>query len=518
MYQSFQKKLLLQYPLIWNTKFVPMLIFGFFLHLVFFGLGYIDGTIDFSDKNNIQIEVASTFFGLVIVILVFIIWLVFYFKNNALKSFYRKSKYSLFYEFFQILVICTLLVTFYIPFTIGKQFHQASYYSLEETQKRCKTIASADIFIDGNFRQTSIDSLASGLIDSLGNLTEKAKRYERNYNYESSEIVEEVVDVVVDADDNTPIKYKEYIIFNGKKYHEFSLMNRQIYTFSVSEREKDSIIEKEVKNWLYTNDSQTVKKLMRDYLDILNEHQLETNLTLDNWFKAVYNYPDFKDFLYIHPYKNKYEANPRNTSHYYYYDDIDSKYSKYFVQQDVLKEKYDIVSDAHTENYINYNQLLSFLYLGLIVSILILSFRITSGKSWLISVVITGILNILSGIFAAILSEETVYFCCILFFIILFNSYFAVIYFRKESKKFSYIALNTILWGNPFIIPLIYFCIKEYYTRFYYDPRYEGYYPDEYFWLSNNVSNMFWLNYLLVIITVALVAKIIRNWKGITEN
>lgn len=38
------------------------------------------------------------------------------------------------------------------------------------------------------------------------------------------------------------------------------------------------------------------------------------------------------------------------------------KYSKYFIQQDVLKEKYDTVSEAHTDSFFNIEMILGFLY------------------------------------------------------------------------------------------------------------------------------------------------------------
>ena len=130
MFKDIQKKLLLQYPLLWNTKFVPMVAIGILMHIIFFGLGYIDGTIDFSNKNNIDIISFSIMIGILSVIIIVILWLVAYFKNNALKSFYRKSKNSLFFEWMQIFVICVLLISFYIPFSIGKQLKTGQNYKI----------------------------------------------------------------------------------------------------------------------------------------------------------------------------------------------------------------------------------------------------------------------------------------------------------------------------------------------------------------------------------------------------
>ena len=138
MFKNIQKKLLLQYPLLWNTKFVPMVTIGILMHIIFFGLGYIDGTIDFSNRNNIDIISFSIMIGILSVIIIVILWLVAYFKNNALKSFYSKSKNSLFFEWMQVFVICILLISFYIPFSIGKQLHQKIHIESKDMGKKLK--------------------------------------------------------------------------------------------------------------------------------------------------------------------------------------------------------------------------------------------------------------------------------------------------------------------------------------------------------------------------------------------
>ena len=52
MFKDIQKKLLLKYPLLWNTKFVPMLIIGVIYHILYFILGYTEGSIDFTGKTH----------------------------------------------------------------------------------------------------------------------------------------------------------------------------------------------------------------------------------------------------------------------------------------------------------------------------------------------------------------------------------------------------------------------------------------------------------------------------------
>ena len=516
MFKDIQKKLLLKYPLLWNTKFVPMVAIGLLLHLIFFGLGYLDGTIDFSNRNNLDIEVTCILFGVLLVIIIIILWLVNYFKNNSLKSFYSKSKYSLFYEWLQIFVVSTLLITFYLPFSVGKQLHQRSYYSLEETTNRCKTIATADMFIDGSFGETEIDSLASGLIDSLGN------KIALNYNPEDANTAEyatEKESMAVEA--VAAYTYKDHIIFNGKKYDQFSLVNRNTFEFTVISREQDSLNRIKVQNWLHQDNQAEVKKLMDNYLKLIREHNLATNLTLDKWFQAVYKAPEFDEFLYIQPYLKEYETDESYNNSYVYATKVgneERKYSKYFIQQDVLKEKYDTVSEAHTDSFFNIEMILGFLYGAFGLSILIFSFRVTSGKSWLIAVVTTGVINIVYGIFTAITGVGNMYPYLILFTILGIIFYFFLIYFNKKNLQLSRIALNLFLWSFIGIIPLIYFIIQEHYASSYDYRIGYNYTSPEYQWMRDHTTHMFSLNFILAILILFFLSKIIRNWKGISED
>lgn len=516
MFKDIQKKLLLKYPLLWNTKFVPMVAIGLLLHLIFFGLGYLDGTIDFSNRNNLDIEVTCILFGVLLVIIIIILWLVNYFKNNSLKSFYSKSKYSLFYEWLQIFVVSTLLITFYLPFSVGKQLHQRSYYSLEETTNRCKTIATADMFIDGSFGETEIDSLASGLIDSLGN------KIALNYNPEDADTAEyatEKESMAVEA--VAAYTYKDHIIFNGKKYDQFSLVNRNTFEFTVISREQDSLNRIQVQNWLHQDNKAEVKKLMDNHLSLIREHDLATNLTLDKWFEIVYKAPEFDEFLYIQPYLKEYETDESYNNSYVYATKVgneERKYSKYFIQQDVLKEKYDTVSEAHTDSFFNIEMILGFLYGAFGLSILIFSFRVTSGKSWLIAVVTTGVINIVYGIFTAITGVGNMYPYLILFTILGIIFYFFLIYFNKKNLQLSRIALNLFLWSFIGIIPLIYFIIQEHYASSYDYRIGYNYTSPEYQWMRDHTIHMFSINFILAILTLFFLSKIIRNWKGISED
>lgn len=121
MFKKTQKYLLLNYPLLWNTKAVPLTCFLIVMHVIFLVIGYIDGALNFNETEqnyNSSNEGAIIFFSVLISFLTFVIWLVYYFKNNAFKAFYPKGDFSLFKEWCLILLISFLVSTFALTYEL----------------------------------------------------------------------------------------------------------------------------------------------------------------------------------------------------------------------------------------------------------------------------------------------------------------------------------------------------------------------------------------------------------------
>ncbi|MFT7352121.1 MAG: hypothetical protein ACI9XR_001891 [Flavobacterium sp.] len=103
MIKNIQNTLLIKQPLLWNTKIISITIFALAIHIIFFVIGFAQGGVDFTETNSnysssIFNDSIIVFFSVLVSILLFIFWLVNFFKNNALKSFYPKNNLSLFKE------------------------------------------------------------------------------------------------------------------------------------------------------------------------------------------------------------------------------------------------------------------------------------------------------------------------------------------------------------------------------------------------------------------------------------
>ena len=134
-----KKYLLENYPLIWNTKLLPMLGLAACGHVFFFLLGYI------VDKGSIYervYHIGEEFFPLpfllhlIVSILLLVFWLMQLSKNNAFKHFYPSNQLKLLGLYTQYFIIIFAVLTFSLSFMAGEKTHllviDRPFYGAEE--------------------------------------------------------------------------------------------------------------------------------------------------------------------------------------------------------------------------------------------------------------------------------------------------------------------------------------------------------------------------------------------------
>ncbi len=497
MFKTIQKQILLKYPLLWNTKFIPMLFVGIFMNFIYFLIGYFDGNLVFSENYSSKFDFTFYGFTVLISLLILIVWLVNYFKNNSFKQLYAKSKHALFFEWVQIVGIVALLSMFYFPFELGRQAHKRSYFSEAEARKRCETLSKGDFFIDGNYEEPKVDSLQS--VFNATNI---------NGEYQGVRIVR-----------------FNYVVIEGKKFLPNALINRNVGEFSFFSREEDSLRKLKLRKILVENKDFEVKKILKDYLSILKDHKLATNLDEKSWFASVYDFPKFENYKFIStklPSYNGYQNNKIQFGDEYASSDIENyekSYSQYYIQRDVLVDNYNEISLAFTQSVFKSEHILVYIYTVLGLSMLIFSFRITSGKSWLIALVGFGIFNIIIGILAATSQFDLTYPMVMLAAFLFIFVNFILVVLSKKTKNQTQVFLNLLVWLFGGCIPTVYLVYIELYQDSLMANNVKGYFDDpQYKFLMENIPTMFALNILLVGIGMFFLTKLIRTWKGISEE
>ena len=118
------KHLLERYPLVWNTRLIPMLALASGGHIFFILLGWAAKNEDFnySAFNAIMADFIGMplLLHLVISILLLVVWLLYLSRNNAFKHFYPFSEEKLFLQWILYFFIVFASVSFVLSYAIVK--------------------------------------------------------------------------------------------------------------------------------------------------------------------------------------------------------------------------------------------------------------------------------------------------------------------------------------------------------------------------------------------------------------
>lgn len=530
MLPNIQNRLLLRHPLIWNTRIIPLSIVLIFLNALFFAGGFAAGALDFTyagyTYNYIGSNELSVFIGCIVGFLCLVMWLVFYFKNNAFKAFYPQERFSLFREWLLILTGCFLICMMPVSFMFAKDFRARCYFSEEEATRRAEVISKAALFYAGGFR-------------------------DRSYHVHDS------------VNGKNSIVSPTHFAYKGRSYSVGSLMNKTVEEFSFPEKLVDSTAREEVYQMLYHDRKASVRKLLRDYLEIAAEHHLKASVTADEWFDMVYHSPEFTDFETIHTVRRyPYNANFSDSEEYvedweyttadttFVYADavsvgetasgtpaIDSLtqevrkegddlwvYNKYYVQAKPLEQNYEAIMRSYRNRYDVFGWMCIAFYVAAAFSAFIFSFRVTSGRSWLIAGILSVTLLICGGIIGAFSGDSLVWLTTVFLTLAAILLYFFFVPKTAGEKKWSGIALNMVLWMVVALLPFLYGFFLEIVMEAsgYNDASYESRLRDFPTLYEMGKDHTYFLvfqwNIVMIIVMMALMSPVIRRWKGIPED
>jgi len=548
MFKKTQNYLLLHHPLLWNTKFIPVIIITLIINILFFASGYFTGAVDFNNPHNLNeyrhYEPMVIFLNLIIGLLVIILWLTFYFRNNGFKSFYPKKNNSLYKEWLIILTVCLLNFSNTAIYEYAFDLRARNYYSKEEVIKRTNLLSSASIFVDGSFHHWNrFDRTQyNELLDSLEN---------NNHRYEYKEYDEEVV--VIPEIEPVPSVYDEgnelynperdTVCYFENQYPITSLINKQNLKFSIQENIHDSINEWRVKTWMLNREKDSIKKLLDDFFVLVNEHNLKANITSKQWFDFVYKPNTYNAYQIVGDDEfNEIndERKSRNNKEYKTRNDLENNrleksentpfvLAKYYVPLKRMENAYDRISGAYVSP-ITYKDILGIIYFTFITSLVIFSFRVSSVKNWIISIISLGITGLISFIFSLIITYSLIeyhsriqpftFITIWAVILIAFLFYFSYINRQKTSKKLSGIVVNALLWILPFTLLMVYFYLEVYYDvtairDSYGDRVYERTGLEKFIYY--NTTEIFYINLAVILLYMYPFTKLIKKWKGIAE-
>lgn len=585
MIKKINKYLLENHPLVWNTRLVWMLGILITMHFVFFVMGYFSyfSPVDLHSGNLFQsyFDSGLVWIGVLLSILIFILWMNQYFKQNAFKLFYPKSNLSIYKEFIIIFLISLLGISQYFSYTKGLEMRIAGLKTTEQLEKEIDLTDRVAAFTlqqpyyrnDGNSTYEHLNRcLDVAAFDSLVSRDEVLKLYVenqvRNGGYWQNVKVEDYKNYN-DSLQGPFYKYNEYTSILFRSFPEREYMNDSLtyrtnelydeesgnYTqYGVEETTYanpkyypppaevqsynlssiynycgfavtplDTTIQydfyaKETYKLLNGNQKAKIQSLMKDYLKLADEYEVGYRFKDKSWIDYVYNPPYyFVDYELTTPSR---------------YNDVNQKsYKKDYIAQSDMETSLNSIKRAK-EGVIESFGYPLILYIALGISLLIFTFRMTTMRTWVVAVVgsmvvffIYFCLYFLFGMMFSSMNETYALSLLLGFIFIFFLLAFSGI-FSGKRKLISGVNFIWSIWTFGAILPIITGLYSRYLDRIYAYNYYSEDFPVGYkytqhphvIWIQDNFETIMYLNLILIFIFLFLMLTVIKKWKAMPEE
>lgn len=277
---------------------------------------------------------------------------------------------------------------------------------------------------------------------------------------------------------------------------------------------------KDVYELLKRNNTEEIKQILSTFLDICKTYKIKHNLTTDTWFNLVYHPTDFKINRLI-------RRAPKDTYDHYNNANktkldvfIENLLTDSYIETNKLHHLFDNVEDIKRSTPF-LDSFHVFMWLSFLLSSIILMFRVTGLKAFILTFVTTGVLSILIGLsvtlyeyFLKYAYRETEFFAMYLSLALLILILLVPLVFSKKLKKIIVgICLNMSLLGFITSILLIFGLIDMHQTSYCSDNEISPCYT---IW---DVFNETWSPILFIINLIILYfyTNVIKKWKALPE-
>ncbi|WP_413533429.1 hypothetical protein [Empedobacter brevis] len=585
MFKKINQTLITKYPLIWNLKFIWILL----AVLMFNFVAFVNGFLFFNKKSQLQEnELYEVFFNsgigiyyLLLGIIIVVIWLYFYVKNNRFKSNYPTSRNYLFKEFLAVFFLIFLM--FYVPnsFKTGLKLRVSNYMSEKKYLKDIDIINRAEGFtLQSNFGYNNISrNLTVPAFDSLVSEKETRELYQvnkrkflkknpknsydsfldpyfRNSEFETllqqhfpqrksyNKILFNQTYQPLKKNNPSTSSFQEGMIYStetavdsayaigiistenasGKPDIYYNLASLYNYSSLAFENPKDSTLNHQFydEQWialLQKNDRKAIENLLDQYTGLLKKNEIGYKFEHKKWIDYLPSYP----YYFI-----DYKLNS-SESVIYETDGVEKKPKvQDYINQSSLNKVYENIEFAkYNSTWLENIQY--YLLAALIVTVIIITFRFSSFKVWLISLIGAGILGILGSVFGISIESSFGYkqFTPYIILLVFYITFILITILGLRTKKYKILTGVNLNW---FVATNIYIGIVM--LSFYTDLRAEMLYDPnveledyglrqtnkELLMLQQFAEIFLFINPILYLLSFYFIINLYKRWQAMPEE
>ena len=509
MFKKINQYLITQYPLVWNLKLVWIFLVGIALNLIAFVHGYFNFRYQSQllEYNNFDDFYQDRFviYYFLVAILILIYWVYNYIKNNRFKSKYPTSRNYLFKEFIAIFGILLLFMLIPHMFKFGFTKHIASDISDEQFAKDVDLInrvAPFTLQVENGYSNVSrnlsvpvFDNLVSEEeVKSLFN--QKKQVYLKQYPHQSynaylqpyfrndeyNELLFHKIPAIQETYsgiefNSSYTSYDDSLIENQITYTNpdsklaavetygysgndistkdiftiYSLYNYSQIKFKVPNRPEftHQYYDEQLIKILQNNDRSKIEELITSYKKLLDKYKIGSRFNEKKWIDYIPKPPYF--FV------------TQELQNAYYYDGVKEQ-PKDYVNAQSIQTIYSNYQKAKYNPEI-FNSFEVIITIALVITVVIITFRFSSFKVWLISQIGIGILFVFGFFFGMIFStlglENYMEYYIVIGFYLIFLILIIIGFSKNQNKIITGVCLNWFVYLSIFIILLIINFYKE---------------------------------------------------------
>lgn len=479
--KSLDRWLRLRHPLLWNMRLHWMLPLLLLLHLLFYAVGR--GTqyaIQQLGQHNFGEDGLVYGFSVLFSILIVLGWLIFYLRNNALKSRYPVSAPRLALEFLLTLLLLFGAITPYLSYTNGKRDALRAIISDTDLQKELLVMARGAHLLPFSVEDFSprhdCDAQPANTIAP-------------------GEPAESMPYTAPDSG-----KSFSYLHFCSNSYGLFQNYDMRYQA------------DADVKRWLLEGKRDSVEFAIRQYLALCDKYGAEHRLDPAAQTAEIFATPGFLVRTSID--ENAYHSEQSN--------EVSGGKPTQFVEHYVLAEALRNGQNLSLPSELGRGYLLPWLTVSMIMSILLFTFRCTSLRGWITAVIGLGIWGILYALFSFSIGSkdgmETVWLLWVLVMAAIAISRILA----RRNKTLAGLAHLWWFWMTPLFIPVL----LDYLATMAYrrsepelgmpmvDTR-----PQFWIWVSEHQEAIWTLNLgAVILIAVFIWIPLARRWQAVPEE
>ncbi|MBP6116853.1 MAG: hypothetical protein KA498_09445 [Neisseriaceae bacterium] len=411
-----------RFPMLWNIRIVPMTLIILGLYAFLFTLGFLfqGNTLEHIESNSPSIYFLAFISGL----LVFIGWLMVYSRNNGFRFFAPRSVGQLWGEWAIVLFITSSLCALPLAYTAGaiSRIHGGS--NVAEAQKNRRLLDAIQILMPYDIEPYRYVSGQHQPLPIPSTLTLQPKTLPMD-------------DYAVRANAGP----NDQLIITG--YKGTSLL----FFHHLDSNNPLTVSQQQLLTWLRNGQSEPILALMHDYQQLLQTHQRHMSRSPEAWWASL-NQPPF--YILSDGDDNTPVPTIRPMDYQEYRD------------WEALSERQNVILDQDTYRF-NWLWLpLSLaLFWGLMLSLAVFSFRLSSGKTWLKAALSAGVLLLLSGFLSASHSGNGTFS---FFWVVVWTGTLAFMLYLCRTgrpKGPSTIAMHFLFWLPPWLLLVLFDAISN---------------------------------------------------------